>query len=248
MPCIGKQIDSPGPIYNYDPGRGETRHEIFDGTFEACIARAIALRNLRPDLAVTAEPSDGSLWRVTERSADWGESAAAATTVWELLGNEVHKDIYEHPRSLSIDPRVVAQVRGEVAKYDGQGPLPTFAGDPTGNADLLFTLLLKGTNAYLTSQYVLRRTEIVSSKYQVKVAFNQIDSIWSSAQIVTVEAPPAELLFSISNIPIPDSQSGYQWGWLKKSPTVMQASGNRFQITQEWWLEQWSTYLYGIAT
>ncbi len=241
--CIGTPIDTVGPSLNYDPVRGESLIQPFEGTLEACLAKAIDLRNIRPDLAFVLEPADGPAWRIVVRSPDFTDGDAQATVQWELLGNEIHKDLYEHPRSLQIGEANLRTIRNAIAD-----PQPDTAPTLAGDALTLYTLLLKGTNAFLTSQYVLRRTQIVSSRYQVRVAFNQIDYVWTTAQIVNVEAPPAALLFSIIEIPIPASQAGYQWGWLKKSPTVQQASGNRFQITQEWWLEQWSTYVYGTAS
>lgn len=247
---VGRNIDLTNQRLEFDPAKGELLTEHFTGTLEACLTKAMELRQTRPDIAFAIESADGPLWQIVVRSPDFSDvNPNDTTTIWELLGNEIHKDVYQHPRSLQITDHDLKVIRNFINDPQANSsPAFTGGGTLTTYALALYSLLLKGTTAFVTSQYVLRRTRIVSNKYQVALAFNQVDHIWSSAQITSTESVAIPVMISMDQIPIPASQSGYQWGWLKKSPTVQQTGGNRFQITQEWWLEQWSTYLYDIAS
>jgi hypothetical protein len=107
--------------------------------------------------------------------------------------------------------------------------------------------MIKESEGYVRSQYVLRKTQTVSSRSQIAVSFTNVENIHTTAQVTSAETIPATLLFSISGIPEPASAEGYLFGWLKKTPTVSQ-TGLHFQITQEYWLERWSTFTYDAAT
>ena len=58
---------------------------------------------------------------------------------------------------------------------------------------------------------------------------------------------PGRMAYKISNLAAPIVISGYLWGWRKLPSTETTAAGNRIDITTEYWLEQWSTFIYGTV-
>lgn len=240
MIAIGSIVELRSVRTEKDPTRGLFVIRVWEGTRDAING---IVSTLSSDQTYTIDDSDSPLYRLTVRTPDDDTltSSSEVVNTWELLGNDIQKDLYEHPKSLAVTESDLRKIRDAIAN-PGDTP-PTL----TGDADTLYKLLLKGTNAYVVSQYVLRKTQTVSSRFQTLVAFANIEKIHTTAQVISAEAVPSTLIFSISQIPIPASQTGYQWGWLKKTPTVSQL-GTKFQITQEYWLEQWSTYIYDLAT
>lgn len=260
--CIGKTIDLPAQRLDYDPVKGETLAEVFEGTLEACFSKAIAVRNQRPDLAFNLESADGPLWRITVRSPDFGsDPGLSSVDTWELLGNDIQKDIYEAPFTLNIDTGQLDIVREAMSEEQTVADVQE---DLDDEALLLLVLLKKGTTHFQVSQYVLRYTQLVSSKSQVRASFSNVERVYvvtnaaGQAAFATLIGLPPELLFSLEQIPVPvivNSASSvllnteiYHTGWMKKTPTVSQVSGNRFQITQEYWLDYWVKALYPAAS
>ncbi|MEW6156161.1 MAG: hypothetical protein AB1813_01945 [Verrucomicrobiota bacterium] len=204
-------------------------------------------------------------------SEDAGASERSSDS-WELLGNMIGKKIQEHPKLLKYSAQTHgiiqsalkdcndANTTGYSAVYQAATAAITQAalddGLPNGDALNFFDLMLKGTDSYNVSQYVLRKTQVVSSRYTNQLAYLDVEKIWTPAQIVKAEAMPATIVFQIWDSqtqtekiqPNTVIQSGYAWGWLKQSPVVSSVSRGKVEITQEWWLEAWSTDLYEQST
>lgn len=252
MSCVGNQIDLAAQRLAYDPVRGETLTRVFEGTLEACFAQAIALRQNRPDLSFVLETADGPLWRITDQSPDFGQNPGLeATTTWELVGNDIQKDIYEADFALSIPEPQLTIVRDAMVNEKTVSEVQEDLGDA---ALVLLTLLKRGTTSFLEGQYVLRKSQFVSSKTEIRVAFSNTGGVFSTAALISAESIPDGLIFSILEIPIPSIPESagsvvvnselYARGWLKKTPTVTQVQGNKFEIRQEYWLDIWAVDLY----
>jgi hypothetical protein len=118
----------------------------------------------------------------------------------------------------------------------------------TGDANTLYDSMIRSEIDYVASQYVFRLTQTVSSRYSQKVVFSNVDRIYSTLQLLSETNPPSSLVFSVAQIPVPNTvPPGYAYGWLKKTPTVLTIAGNKIEITLEYWREIWSTYAYDLA-
>ena len=261
------QIVGPNPILvsfrlERDPVKGFNSVYVWEGSQLAIFGLA---NSVRPDQKYVIDDSDKPVYRLIISSPDSGSPNLANDYVleWELLGNDNEKSIFEHPNSRALGTTVLSSIKEGIKQVEDE-PAATASERETAvlngiddlcfdlnvdaaAADALFALLIKGATSYVTSQYVLRRTQTVSSRAQLEYTFSNVDKIHTSAQVFADGTMPQPVQFAIATIPAPAAQDGYQWGWLKKTPSITQAAGGRFQGTQEWWLDQWTTFLYETA-
>lgn len=160
---------------------------------------------------------------------------AEAETVWELDGNDIVKDLWEHPDLAALDEDVVAEIKKQINNWDSGTTysLTDIDEDHQG----WFALMVKGVRQFTTTQWVLRKTVTAPRTYPNQVSLAGIGELWTSAQITGI---PNSVLFDISQIPAPTVPSAFLWSWLKKSPRVSRTSSGRFQMIEEWWLDAWS--------
>ena len=161
--------------------------------------------------------------------------AAEAETVWELDGNDIVKDIWEHPDLSALSYSVTAELKKQVNNWDS-GVDWTVA-NLDNVAVQWFSLMVKGVRQFTTTQWVLRKTVTAPQTYPNQVSLSGVGELWTSAQITGI---PSDVLFDISQIPAPTLPVAFLWSWLKKSPRVSRTSSGRFQMIEEWWLDGWS--------
>lgn len=170
-------------------------------------------------------------------------SNTVISTTYELLGNANQKDIWEHPKALALTEAQRTAVKTAV-RAESSASLTT-GSDSLYLCDLI--LQGNGSRAFQVSQYVYRVTHVVSGRYATQVAFSNVQKIYTTDQMLAELSPPATILFSAETIVAQHTSTvptGYLYGWLKQTPTVNQIAGNKFTITNEWWLEEWSTWIY----
>jgi hypothetical protein len=246
-----------------DPTTGFKSVYTWEGSRAAIFGLATLVTS---DQKYVIDDTDKPIYRLIISSPDSGAPDVENDYVleWELLGNDVEKSIYEHPNARVLGDKMLTAIKIAIKEVEDAALLNSstvyaenetnlaaiavLLGVSSANALLLFRLIVKGTTSFVASQYVLRRTQTISSRGQVTFSFSNVDKIHTAAQVLASELVPAEVQFSIAAIPEPTAQTGYSWGWLKKTPTIAQAAGRRFQCVQEYWLEQWSTFLYDAAS
>lgn len=242
------------------------RHE---GTEESIRGLANYLRVKRPDLRWRFDNSRAPVWALEVEYKKVDGNNNTPPPVWELIGQDSHRDIIEHPTTTYLAAkdlklyrytlqviRTILDARGitmdktwnqfDFSEYD-QKLVPT--------ALALIKLYTEEHRTYSRGQYVLRKTQVVSQESEIRLAFNQIDCIWITDLLVTKESIPPETLFSIKEIevpayvvsPIEGNPLAFYWGWLKKTPSAVKTTSGRFQISQEWWLSLWNNYAYRVA-
>lgn len=183
---------------------------------------------------------------------------------WELVGNSQARDIYEHPNSLSLGAKMLSAIKASVQKVQGGNSisesnasyetaintstgLPWLAG-VLGVSSVktleLFDLILKGTTSYQISQFVLRYTRVVGSTSAVTVACAYTEYVYQIANINNEAPIPLGLSVAIGQIPAIPARTNYTAGWLKQAPTSRALANGKVEITTEWWLENWSNYIY----
>jgi hypothetical protein len=173
------------------------------------------------------------------------------TDTWQILGNEIQKSGFEHPTSAAIDQVTINKIKGALQNPD------TVLNPPlTGNAASLLDLMTRESTHYALGQYVLRHTTNVSNQYGINVSDFNIEKIYTTAQLISeatngnswIFPLPGRMVNKIQGLVAPQSRTQYLWGWRKLPSTESTTSGNRVEITTEYWLEQWSLYYYQTAS
>lgn len=215
----------------------ETGYNLIAGDFSA----AGDFKGARHTLTVTT-PEDPT-----------GDSEVSVTAQFELLGNELQKDIREHPIALALGYEKLKIIDG-VLNGDLKSPGVKYSESDilAGNMTHVYRYLRQrnGNGGYHKSQYVFRYTRITSNRAVIDVGFTGVERIHTTAQMVAQTGPPPGILASIADAyttSVPAAVADYQYGWMKKTPTVTNVAGNKVQISGEYWLEEWSTIFYATA-
>lgn len=126
------------------------------------------------------------------------------------------------------------------------------------NALALFEDLITGHTHFHTPTFVLRHTKTVTKRYQSKVSFTNIglkqyactagqggQSGTLTAELASAGTPiTPEVFLDLKAIPVPATRTGYTFGWIKKSPQSRPAPFGKYEIVQEYWLDQWRSTTY----
>lgn len=183
--------------------------------------------------------------------------------VWQVLANEVSKDIFEHPNVSLLPQPLLALIRVYLDEHtstssDAIGNSPDYgslSSDQKDTVENFLSLYLRGTTNYRVQQYVLRHTTNAPANWGgPNVADVGIDQIYQMGDLLKeitsaslwVNPAPARIVTKLKALTQPDDRDGYQWGWLKSASTETTAANNRVEIQTEYCLEQWSVDLYDV--
>jgi hypothetical protein len=168
-------------------------------------------------------------------------------TVWDLKGNNVVKDIYDHKWIKRFDGYDLMRLKRGVQQFNS-GEMTqdeTSTGLQPTNLNPWYNLIIKGQNTFYDPQWVLRRTVTVNRGSPYQADFNGVNMLWDFEDIPSL---PSVVAFDLSNIPeptvpTPDEKLGtFRWAWLRQSPDISRSSNGRSVITDEWWLDVWSCH------
>ena len=177
------------------------------------------------------------------------------TNSWDLVGNDLEKDIWWHPKVTAmfnqlLDPpghpdgvptdlyivqrkRIDDIVAGATLISEHQ----QWWDDLFPDAKKFVRALLRGVTAYSVSQFVLRNTVVVASNYSIKPAYTNVGKILTTAQVQTIHNPPTTIKFALPE--------GF---WLERTPTCEQTASDKFTITREWYHhDEYDDFLYDPA-
>jgi hypothetical protein len=240
MRVLGQPYAISNIVRGFDPVRGPSTEVTFTGTIEALNALNLTLAS---DQTARLVQSTSPLAELIVTTPDYYDSTSTdqSTLKYELLGNDIERSIWNHPSAIALSDEDKTNIKAAI--LDPQGS----AIEAIGDALSVYNLLRNGTDSYTVSQFVFRVTQTVSSRFTTRVGFSNLNRIYSTTSMVSETGPPSTLIFSVSSIPSSTAPSGYAYGWLKRTPTVSQTAGNKFEITIEYWLETWSTFIYGAA-
>ncbi len=149
---------------------------------------------------------------------------------WELLGSDLEKPLVAHGFFDSFGDDTLKNELNEAAKAVKEATPKDGAWGI--EAKVLYDMLSNGTEAYVLTRYVLRKTIKVARSSLVQASLTNVNK---------VEAPtgvPTDLF------EIPDEQGDGTIEWLKKPPSVRALGKGKYSIEQEWWGGQWSEILY----
>lgn len=221
----------------------------FQGTPAAVNAALLTL----PDWCEGETDESGPTHTLIVRYSDDPSESSATNTVrnsYELLGNSLQKDIREHPRVLALGLTTINAINTAL-----NAPTPTAAqlsaiGAADSFARTVYESMRKrnGQMAYSVAQYVFRATTYASRRAQIDVALDNVDEIYSAAEVISESGATSGMAASVLSVSAGTTVApGHVWGWLKQTPTITNAPGNRVAIQREWWLEQWEEWVYTPA-
>ncbi len=154
-------------------------------------------------------------------------------TTWTLDGQRLENDLFTHPlfKGLSeAEKRNLHDYRNH--KGDDWITSTMFPDE-----FLIYEMLLNGTESYLTSQFVLRRTTSVPASYSGQFATFDVNKVYTTAQLQAAEVIPNTIHFEM-----PDGE------WFKEAPVIKQQSNGRFEIENTWLhAKEWHPSLYERA-
>jgi len=213
----------------------------FVGTSEAVVAKfnelSAATGSGVDELEEDINGKSGKLLaRVLEDSggADGGNTEAT-NAIWEVISNDVLKPIETHSYFNAVTAarkRYVEKCARDATALDAAA---------TDAEKILYTYYSVQMLDYMVSQFVIRKSIVVSSKSTITASYANTNRVVSLASI----GVPSALIGSLSSLPKGDGSSG-AWEWLKKAPQVRQISKRKFQISYEWHgAESWSLRFYG---
>lgn len=247
----------------YDPDSGYTesfRWESFDEAAVLAFANVYALRRIAHRLTF-----NGGVAHLVAKDT----SGAVSIDTWQMLANESQKGLWEHPYMLydlgygtsdyGTNVGILQEgvdLRTDFSKISAD---PDFYVSNESVVEKFYQLAMRGSDEYAFSQHVLRHTTNVSNRYDSNVADFNVDCIYTATQLLNetqdsgswIYPLPGHLAYVIQYLDgagAPDFQTGYVWGWLKRSSTRTTAANNRIDITTEYWLQQWPTILYPLAS
>lgn len=125
---------------------------------------------------------------------------------------------------------------------------PTLTSD---DGESIFKLLQNGTDHYQSPTVSVRWTRTVSGSWNsLGGTYTDVGKIWYASSIINLGAPgliaAAITAATSQRAAAKPAPTNYRTGWLKQQPTITQRGANKFDIVQEWMLETWSVFLYGL--
>jgi hypothetical protein len=217
------------------------------------------------DLSIDADgPTATLIARVGRDVTGAADNAATdVTTSWNLQSNEVQRDLREATvvRGLSETQIVAVERAATNAKAASEAATAASFIDGSWNTTQknLFWFFVRDQFNFLDHEFVLSKTELVTSYYTVGVSMAGVNRLWTPSQITAAEGSlPDAMAASVTSIAsnttpstdgdaMPNDSSNYwRYRWLKKAPNITQTSGGKFERSTEWWLALWPTWLYPV--
>ena len=211
-------------------------------------------------------------------------------TTWEILGQSAQRHIAENPRIMNgVSSMDIATIKSQVdAILAGTITVANaLAEDTVGGVSYAFSETASGVSSsygtgtlstaekklriflykYLvnqettiTSEYVLRKNQIVTNAYDLKMSTAGVDNVWSLKGIIKGESLPPQIAQTISaairssynqdnstNDILKGTSAVWNFGFLKQAPQITYTVGGQVERSQEWWLNYWLSTDYPLA-
>lgn len=241
--------------YSYDPQKGMVTRQEFEsagdglgGLANQCVRDGIQFEHV----------ANGRRSKLSfESSGNTGGGEDINADNWQLLCNETSKSIFEHKRVLDLaqtdptDPNSVSSVKAQVELHEKNRALKEPL--PTGDALLLYNMLIKGVSSYQVGGYVLKHTTNVAGGYAANIADINVEKVYSIPALVreisdvtlwTKPCPP-RLIYKIQNLEVQiATNEDLLWGWRKLPAQETLAANNRIDISTEYWLAGWTRLVF----
>lgn len=258
-------------VSQWDPKTGDTLQRRYRGTRGECEIASLVVRADRKRYSIEQPDYDGfAILSVFQSAEDGADPAVPLSSEWELIGEDLEKSIWVHPKWLSIASKLRDGKDGEswwVAYFRGQ-----------------IEALARGESKFTDregTEFALSRADIISdvdaiaglNSTQEKNLGQLIDDLcdgvesWPISRYVlrhteivaantTIRLSYANVgkIFSTAKLTRTEDIDQVILGtlpngwWLKRTPTLRASGSSKYQITQEWWhADDYSRFLYDLA-
>lgn len=222
------------------PGIGWTTIKVWVGPKDAIGQLALSLAAAGGYSRIRTYSGDNVTYRLNAHFGGVDDPGNdVATETWELIGQGIQEDLFNHPKSRALDSTEI----GSIEEYNQNRALLKNSSPALTTADgtSLWLLLKNNQNAYQDTYYVLRQTQVAAQQATLNVSVANVQKIHT---LYNLPAMTDEMWNTIYVIPSRTAPAGYTYGYLKQPPHITQTVGGRVQVVQEWWLYSWSNYVY----
>jgi hypothetical protein len=232
-----------GSRVTYDPYRGVTKEDVYEGPQDACVAGYNSLdgQTVYRELDLTTKNPVGRLIIRTPDYNDGGSTSLVITT-WELNNNPSTVSGYEHSKAQLLGASTINDIKKTIK---GNRTMPT---DLSASAQTLYEHMIRGEDVFFHAQSTFKVTHLVSRRGTVAVSFANVERVYTSAGVITETLASTlyadAIVAAFANYPL-STPSGHTKGWLKQSPTYSNVAGQRVAVSIEYYLGTWSDYYYG---
>lgn len=258
-------------IVNWDPRVGSTLQRRYRGTRAECELGAASLRAQKTRYSIEQPESGGyavlNVFASVDEEADPSEPLSSE---WELVGEDLEKSIWMHPKWLSIAAKlregknneswwvsyfrsqIEALARGESKFTDREG----VQFELSQSSILSDVDAIAGLTPAETAQLALLISDVCDgvdswpiSRYVLRhsriVAANTTIRMKYTGVGKMYSTAKLGRTEDIDQVILGTLPSGY---WLKRTPTLRVAGSAKYQIIQEWWhADDYSKFLYDLA-
>jgi hypothetical protein len=249
-----------GTRVSYDPSRGQMIVREWEGAGDNLngLAYQCAAANMSYELHPGRVRS-----RLIATATSAPELEESIVDSWQLLADEIQKDIKEAPAVRALHRNDLAFVVKNAKKYNDGKTLGDdwweFYDDAEGliNPDhhatirSLFEALTHGHDVFNISRYVLRHTVNIPADTTKYIGDSYANYILDTATLLGEISSnawrypcPARLRYKIGSIPAMAATGSLVWGWRKLVSTETAAANNRVDVSQEYQLALWDTLVY----
>lgn len=257
----GLPVAQPDRI-TWDPTRGLVRYQVYDGCdLDDIEALATTARAYGQPYSIRSTGTKHTIEIEKLESSGGGTGyEAMAIDRWEMPGNELEKSIWEHNKLLGTSSRALNAAKRYVEQNKTYAELAadeatlwaTLSAYDKAAIQATYALAERQQDHFPVGQYVLRHVTNVGAAYQANVSDNNVEKLYTTAQllgevtnpVLWVYPLPPRLKWKIEHLAAPTYQIGFLWSWRKLPSTESTAANGRIEISTEYWLEQWSTWLY----
>ena len=201
----------------------------------------VSIEPLEPDLAtltITFDRLEGDPPPEAQEDGTKEEETAS----WTLTGQNMELSLWTHPQVKDLAencPVSYSYLRKNLKIVQDKGTWTEVLAAWQENDDCdtkgktVMKLFRDGITSYQHSAYVIRRSAIIRNDAQGTIATGNVNSIFTKAQLQSLEGMPSTLSFAVPDIK-----------WLKGAPTIS-LQNNKLTAENEWvGADDWSTYIY----
>lgn len=258
-------------IVNWDYRSGDTLQRRYRGTRAECDAAAVSVRAAKQRYSIEQPEYAGyAILNVFASVEDDADPAQPLSSEWELVGEDLEKTIWMHPKWLAIAKRIRDE-DGEVAS--DEIALARSMIEALARGETKFTLA-SGEEIALSKAYImadiwaegLSTTQTTNLSQLIDDVCDGVESwpvsryvlrhssVVSASTTIRLNYVGVGKMYTTAKITRTEDidqvilgtlPAGY---WLKRTPTLRTSGSAKYQITQEYWhADDYSEFLYDAA-
>jgi hypothetical protein len=226
----------------FDPTRGFTVTQEFESAGDNLAGLAKTAQDQQIEYSHTPNMCKSRLLLTASGAA--AGYPDTVTNTWQLLANQISRDIKDHPAvlafpqsgngSLSQTIKFVEDFKAGTPPPDANPP-DDLGGFWSLQQFYLYRLLIHGVTSYVVDQHVVRHTVNVPIAYAGVIGSAPIPGLMVN-------------LLNDINVNGPDDGVQFKWGWRRTGFQYSVSANNRVEVVAEWALASWPLLIYSIES